>query len=305
MRPEHEVLVAAQMARATQFADRGNSAQAARAFADARTMCTDLADPAALADRVRKYRAIAIGERDQYRRLVADLRTAGRPLVILTSSAGLPRPENRSGRLLGAEGTFPFLLVGLLPGHRVDSYCQRYATTDDVLELLGAETELGTDADVVTYIGLNDAFLRIFSVRDLLALDLLSVELRTSINAFAERCRDVILRELPDYQLVPPAEFRANLDAILELLAERRARVAMLTTVLPPAGSAAARPGLQRALECHRQIMKDASVRHGVRFVDLDTIAAERPGSDFLLPDGLHLTSAGHQLVADEVARLF
>ena len=53
-----------------------------------------------------------------------------RQLVVLADSLGLPRPDDKVGPTSGAERTYPMLLLDRLPGHGVNSFCQRYFTTE-------------------------------------------------------------------------------------------------------------------------------------------------------------------------------
>ncbi len=172
MNDEAERRIAEQIGLAEELAAEGAEDAAALAFATARRMCVSLADPGLVERRVEAHTKPLIGEREHYRRMIAELRVdAPRQLVIFGDSLGLPRPDDKSGEHGGADRTYPMLVLDHLPDHGVQSYCQRYFTTDSVLELLAADPDLGAGADVLIHLGLNDCANRMFLEPERLALD--------------------------------------------------------------------------------------------------------------------------------------
>lgn len=304
MTPDDEALISVEIDRAHTLAEEGVAHAAALAFASARSMCTALADEDALSAKLDAQWTAAIREREQYRSLIAERRQTGRPMIVFSDSLGLPRPDSKSGPHQGADGTYPFMLVDRLPHHSVNSYCQRYFTTDDVVELLQNDPQLGVDSDVLIHIGLNDTAWRMFLEPDRLSLDLLAPDLKERIVGFAQKYRSLIISELPEYHYVSPDQFGVNLEIALDLLARRGARVLIATVILPPVRFWSFTPGLQRNFARYNLTLMDAAARHDATVIDLDRLVWDKQHDGVLLPDGMHLSEAGHDLLAGHVASL-
>ncbi len=306
MNPQDQERIAAQIEQAWELAERGVNDTAALAFAQARAMVVSLAEPTER-DRVVGNNVIALGrEREQYRDRIAGKRDGVRQLLILGDSLGLPRPDEKTGSDMGAGRTYPMLLLDRLPQHGVDSICQRFFTTRDIVDLLHADPALGVASDVVLHIGLNDCANRMFLESERLSLDLLSVETKERIVLFAQTYRHLLLSHLPSHHYVTPNRFAANLSAILEVLTQRRARRIVVTTIiLPPIRVWPATPGIQRNFGRYNQMLMDMAHAHpSTVLFDLDRHVWARQHEDVLLPDGMHLSLAGHELFATEVASL-
>jgi len=287
------------------LAGEGAHAAATGAFAVARELAVTRCPPATLTKRVTNHAKPLARERESYREMIAERRHADRRLVVLADSLGLPRPDAKSGPTLGAESTYPMMMLNRLPDHEVQSYCQRYFTTGSIFELLQADPTLGAGCDVVIHVGLNDCATRMFLEPQRLALDLLPEEVKERIVLFAQRYRRMILAHLPPLHYVDPPVFRANLDAIMRLLRIRNARrVALTTIILPPARFWPGTPGVnQNFADYNLGIMRAAEHGGGVLF-DLDRLVWAREHEAVLLDDGMHLSTAGHALFADELAAL-
>jgi len=304
MTPDDEALISDEIDRAYAFAASGADGLAAQAFAAARSMSGTLADPKALDKKIRSVRRRAAKERELYRTIIATQRPRGRPLVIFGDSLGLPRRDASEGPHKGADGTYPFMLVDRLPHHTVNSFCQRYFTTDDVVDMLTEADQLGVESDVLIHIGLNDTAWRMFLESDRLSLDLLAPELKDRIVGFAQKYRSLIIRELPECHYVSPEQYRVNLDIALDLLSRRGARTLVATTILPPVRFWSFTLGLQRNFARYNLILMDAAHRHGATVIDLDRLVWDKQHDGVLLPDGMHLSEAGHTLFAEQVASL-
>lgn len=305
MTPHDQERIAAQIEEAWALAERGVDDVAALAFAQARAMVVSLADPAECTRVVSATLAGLERERESYRDRIARKRRGDRRLLVLADSLGLPRPDDKGGDDLGAERTYPMLLLDGLPDHSVDSWCQRYFTTRDILDVLHGHPDLGVGADVLVHIGLNDCANRMFLEPERLALDLLPAATKERIVGFAQRYRRLVLSNLPEYHYVAPHDFAANLSAILELLSRRGARRVVVTTIiLPPIRFWGATPGIQRNFGRYNQMLMDAAADHGALLFDADRHIWARQHEGVLLPDGMHLSLAGHRMFADEVAAL-
>lgn len=300
---DHEQ-IDAQIELASALVDRGAEQAAANAFAAARSMCVSLCDANALAQVVDRTVTGFGRERESYRSLIAEQRPGNRRLTILADSLGLPRPDAKVGSFKGADQTYPFLLLERLPTHSVESHCQRYFTTREVLDTLTADPDLGV-GDVVIHVGLNDCANRMFLETERLAMDLLPAATKEKVVGFAQRHRKLVLKHLPSYHYVKPDEFRSNLDAIFELLRQRGARrVVVATIILPPIRFWGGTPGIQRNFGLYNAMLMDAAARHGGVLFDLDRHVWSRLGEGVLLADGMHLSHEGHQMFADETAAL-
>ncbi len=304
MAPDDERLIAAEIERAYAFAERGAADLAASSFGTARAMCVSLAEPDALDEMVAAVHERERRRREKYRGIVAARRPEGHPLVIFADSLALPRQDQTSGPRKGADRTYPFMLVDRLPNHSVNSFSQRYFTSADVVRLLHDDDQLGVNADVLIHVGLNDTAWRMFSERDRLSLDLLAPELKERIVGFAQKYRSLVIGGLPEYHYVSPEEFRVNLDLALGLLSRRGARVLVATVILPPVRFWRATPGLQRNFARYNLTLMDAAHRHGATLIDLDRLVWDKQHDGVLLPDGMHLSDAGHEMLAGHVASL-
>lgn len=303
--PDVEEEIAAQIDRAFTLAARGAEAAAALSFSLVREMCVSLCDGAALTRRIENNTAGFVRERELYRELIAQLRSGSRELLVLGDSLGLPRPDDKSGPTMGADGTYSTLILDRLPDHGVQSYCQRFFTTRHVLELLQERADLGGSSDVVVHVGLNDCANRIFLEHERISLDLLPPETKEKVVNFGQQHRRLILRNLPSSHYVTPEEFRSNLETVLALLRGRGARrVVLATIVLPPARFWPATPGINRNFGQYNLIMMEVAARHGGLLLDIDRHVWARSQQDVLLPDGMHLSRSGHELFADELAAL-
>lgn len=304
MSPDAETEIATTISRAFALAKEGHHEPAVWAFATARSMSVALADPGQLATRIENHDRPLIREREHYRALIARQRQSAERIVVFSDSLGLPRPEMKQGELEGADSTYPFLLLAQRPGWSVDSICQRYLTTQRVLDMLLAEPDLAVGADVILHVGLNDCADRMFLEDERLALDLLPAEVKDQLVRFAQEHRRSIVRFLPGHHYVPPAEFEANVDAILALLGSRARRVVVATVILPPIRFWPGTPGLQANFGRYNLALMDAAARHGAQLFDVDRHMWASQHQESLLPDGMHLAAHGHQIFAEQAAAL-
>ena len=304
MTPESLALITEEIERAHTMAARGADQVAAQTFALVRGMCVASAGRDELTKRLDAVGKGFTREREKYRTLIASRFATGRPLVVIADSLGLPRLDDTEGEYHGAERTYPYLLGEHFGDRAVDSYCQRYFTTQEVLELLLAEPDLGRSSDVLLHVGLNDCATRMFTEPDRLSLDLLPEKLKSLIVDFAQKYRSVILRELPPCHYVPPDRFSANLDATLALLNERGARVVVTTIIMPLVRYWVRTPGIQRNFTNYNLRVMDAAHRHGAALLDMDRLVWDQQHTQVLLADGMHLSVKGHQLLTRFAANL-
>lgn len=303
MTTHHDAEISEQIEHAFALAESGATEAAAYAFASARALA--VAHAPQLAQRVAGYGTALGRERIEFRDMIAERRSADRTMLILGDSLGLPRPESKSGPAKGADETYPMMLLDLLPTHQVESHCQRYFTSESVLQLLEANPELGSNADVVVHIGLNDCAKRMFLEPQRLALDALTPAVKDRMVAFAQRYRKVLLAELPALHYVDPHDFTAHLESVVSTLRTRSARRILLTTIiLPPERFWPATPGINANFGDYNQRIMQVVERTGVTLFDLDRLVWATQHESVLLDDGMHLSPRGHRLFAERVARL-
>ena len=296
--------VAAMIGRAHRLAERGLLDAAVWEFAAAREMTLSIDDGVASATRVNARERRARKEREKYRALIASQRQSADQITVFGDSLGLPRSDATDGALEGADGTYPFMLLHHRPQSSIDSVCQRYFTTRHVLDMLLEEPELCAGADVIMHVGLNDAALRMFLEPERLALDDLPDDVKGEIVDFAQKYRRTILRILPHRHYVPPAEFERNVNTILELLRRRARKVVVATIVLPPIRLWPGTPGIQANRARYNLVLMDAAHRHGATLFDFDRFVWANEHRGALLGDGMHLSTLGHEIFAEQAAVL-
>lgn len=304
MSPEDQAEIAATIGRAFGLAQQGQLEASVWCFATARSLAVSLADPEQLDQQIDNHDRPLIRERERYRQLIAQQRQSEDRILVFGDSLGMPRPDSKHGEYGGADSTYPFMLLAQRPGWAVDSICQRYFTMRRVLDMLLAEPDLATGADVILHIGLNDCADRMFLENERLALDLLPTETKAQMVRFAQEHRRAILSFLPGHHYVPPPQFTACLDSILTLLAGRARRVVVATVILPPIRFWAATPGLQANFGRYNLALMEAAARHGAHVFDVDRHMWANQQAGVLLPDGMHLSTPGHELFAKEAAAL-
>jgi lysophospholipase L1-like esterase len=305
MGSDYAAAIREEIARAHDFATAGSHASAVQSFALARAMVVDLADAKA----VKKTVAADFGgfarERELFRTILAAREAAGDPVVIFSDSLALPRSPDKVGATQGCDQTYPWLLSDAL-GHRpIISMSQRFFTTDDIVLLLAADPTLGTGADVVIHVGLNDCSNRMFLAVERLAMNLLPDDVRASIVGFAQKYRRRIINLLPSRHYVPIDRFRANLDHIIMTLRARQARRIVLTTIiLPPVRFWPGTPGMTGNFAAYNLQIMEAVARHGALLLDIDRHVWQDLAAGPLQDDGMHLSALGHGLFAAKAAEL-
>ena len=305
MSPECEQQISDQIELAFDLAPSAPAA-AASAFGVARDLSVSRCDSAALQRKIFDHATRLTNERETYRAMIADQRSASKGLVVLGDSLGLPRPDSKAGLTAGADHTYPMMVLDHMPGHGVESHCQRYFTTQSVVDLLRSTPQLGAEADVLIHVGLNDCATRMFLESHRLALDLLPPEIKERVVLFAQHHRREILTHLPALHYVDPKNFRANLNACLRMLSERNAhRVLLATIILPPEQFWADTPGINQNFASYNLDIMSAAESGGAEIFDIDRLIWARQGKRVLLDDGMHLSADGHALFAEQAAALF
>jgi lysophospholipase L1-like esterase len=297
--------ITAEMEQAHGFGADKKIEVAVQSFAKARKMAHDLCNPVALKRAIAAEAGKNIAERLSYLEIIRRGERSGRAITVFADSLGLPRPEEKSGPHQGAETCSSWLLGEAFPDRPIISHSQRFFTTDHVLAMLFEDPDLGRGSDVVLHLGLNDCANRMFLEAERISLSLLPEPLRTSIVLFSQRYRAAILKYLPPRHYVPLEKFRSNLLTIAELLKKRHVgKIVLSTIILPPPRSWAGNPDMNRNFSAYNYQIMDVAQIHGLKLLDIDRFIWWESARQPLLPDGMHLSAAGHQLFSEKCAEL-
>lgn len=273
-------------------------------FAAARELLVEMPGDEVINKIVARNEQTLVREREHHRKALAKREKSGRPVLIMADSLALPRPVPAGSDPL-KEKVYPVLLAETMPKHPVISICQRYFTTDHVRRELEANPSLGQEADVILHVGLNDCAFRMFRESERLALDLLPQSLSERLVDFTRCNRRAILTILPSHHYVTLEQFSSNLDAILLMLRQRKARkIVMATMILSPLRTWADSPGVNLNFARYNVALMEAALRYGARVLDFDRHIWLSHHLNVQLDDGIHLTSEGHRLFARETLQL-
>ena len=113
---------------------------------------------------------------------------------------------------------------------------------------------------------------------------------------------------------VLPSEYESNLGTICSLVGARTGADVVLLTFPPVINAWHARGahpffepwgGLDECIEIYREITRSFATQEGLSLVDLDRalrrVCDDRGPESVILPDGVHLTEAGNEVVAQAV----
>ena len=291
------------------LAERGDREAAVHQFATARVLSGTRADQALLTKEVQRQYNICKKERDYYRE-DARVHSTGRPdagngILVLADSLGLPRAYEMETPRRGAEVLYPNLLGRMFPDRVITSLAQRLFTTSDAVAMLEAEPDLGRDASIILHMGLNDAARRMYIERHRISLALLPEAQRDRIVRFGQVYRKDILQYLPPLFYTDCDQFVTNIDRVISLARERKARrVVLLTIIVPPLRSWAGTPHAPRYFAEYNLRIMTTALRHDMPYIDFDRHVWASMESGPLNDDGMHLSAFGHQLLATELAKV-
>lgn len=291
------------------LAAQGDREAAVHQFATARILSGSKADQAQLDQEILRQYNICKKERDYYRQDVRAHSTgdpkAGNGIVILSDSLALPRPYAMETPRRGAEELYPNLLGQIFPDRAVTSIGQRLFTTSDAVQMLEEEPDLGKDASIILHLGLNDAARRMYLERQRISLALLPEPLRMRIVRFGQIYRNDILQHLPALFYTSYDQFVTNLDRVISIARQRRARrIVLLTIIVPPLKTWPGTPHAARYFAEYNLRIMTTALKHDVPYIDFDRHIWANLEKEPLNDDGMHLSSFGHQLLAGELAKV-
>ncbi|WP_455272840.1 SGNH/GDSL hydrolase family protein [Rhizobium herbae] len=230
-------------------------------------------------------------------------KSPNRTAVIVSDSLGLPRGAADSTH---DATTFELTHSGLVLAGlskkgpaRVQALCQRFATTEFVVNAIRERADC-QNADVLIHIGLNDCVVRMFMNNQRIALGTLSAELRQKIVGFSQVHRNALIESDFDHTFTPLAVFKERLEETVMLARSKGARSVSLATIIQPALKYASKT-TQMAWNFARYNMAIYDVAKSLRchLIDMHLLCWERGTATHLSTDGMHLSAAGHRLMAD------
>lgn len=306
------------VSKAYQLAEKKDIKGAVEIFGDIR----NFGEQPGLKERVDKlekeFQASIRSERDQFRSYIKQ----GNPLeperriVILADSLGLPRPDQPNNVIDSQATNYPFALrEGVKrrnakdggPKTAIDPLCQRYATSETVLQNL--ELTSVTDADVIIHVGLNDFSRRIFMERQRLAMKLLPNDLVNRIVCFsqANMYRADIIRHYSEFCYVPIEKWHANIRTIVDKVKEGGARsLTWFTIIQLPVRVEAHTPNYRYNVVRYNLGLYDAARRGLFDLLDVDRMFWERGYEAHMHSDLMHLSPKGHLYICNRmIERLF
>jgi lysophospholipase L1-like esterase len=229
-------------------------------------------------------------------------------IAILADSLALPRQEE--GGDTPYEATYPYLLEKKL--RQLDSETiviergMRRRTIEDVINDWVEIVELRKPEAVIVHVGIVDCAPRVFLRRERSFVERLRpAPVRTTILNFAHNYR----REIVTYRkkvYVSPERFAAGVKKVIELARSCNVQSLQFVNIIaPPATIEERSPGFLHNVEMYNRILESNASEPWIRLVDLNRRVAENGGTEALTVDGIHLTAQGHQILADELARVF
>jgi lysophospholipase L1-like esterase len=300
------------MEEATAAAARRDFGRAVSLFLTARSSLTEQIDPARLANTVTKTRQKLRDESMAFAAAIdAKAPTEGREVFIFSDSLGLPRLDDATLPDGGVSLTYSDKIQersrekGPKQALRVRAHCQRYFTTDDVVERLNETRASLRSGLVFVHVGLNDCASRVFSEAERLAVPYLDQPTQDLLLKFVRNQRRPIIHKNPEYTYTPLDRFTKNLETIVKIARTSGAQhVAFATIVQPGMKSERHTPHLRWNFTRYNFAIYDVAKRMSAQVVDMDRLAWSHGLGVAMNADGQHLSPAGHDLMADAYLEL-
>lgn len=288
-------------------AEEGRMPEGVRWFDLCRTLLTTLAPAAAVNKRVTANKQGRLREAVKFRQALLD-RAASNPktrVAIFADSLALPRPEEIDAFPENIASFYPGIInarlqaAPALEGASVWAHCQRYLTTDDVLEVLAEHPDSVRDAHVLVHVGLNDCAVRMYMDDQRIALGLLAEETQKEILAFSSKYRSALIEAFPNFSFVPIRKYSTNLHRIAEITRAANSRsLTFTTTIVVPEKFWPATPGTCRNFTTYNMETMNVAHQVGAKVLDVDRLMWGNDVGASLNKDGMHLSSIGHELLA-------
>lgn len=231
-------------------------------------------------------------------------------IAIFSDSLGLPRPNEYAPDPQAIDKAYPGVIrarieASALGSPRVDSYAQRFLTTDGLVDMLPTRGKSLNDAHVLVHLGLNDCVARIFMTDQRLGMDLLPKETTASMVDFARKYRVPLILAYPEYKYVPLPRFVANLHKIAAICrAEGALSLTFSTITVVPLKFWHATPHQCRNFTAYNLAIMDAAAETDAKVLDVDRLMWSGDPAKTLNPDGMHLSHHGHTVLADAYVKM-
>ena len=235
----------------------------------------------------------------------------GKNVFVYADSLGLPRPEEAAHGDGGIGLTYAAKIqarsgeCGARVPLRVEAECQRYFTTDDVTRRLTEMRGSLRSGFILVHVGLNDCASRIFSEAERLAVGFLDPAVQKLLLDFARDQRRPIIHRNPEYSYVPLERFTENLEKIVKISRSHGAQhVTFVNIVQPGLRSETHTPHLRWNFTRYNLSIYDVAKRLSAHVIDADRLCWSAGLDRALNADGIHLSAAGHDIVADRYLEL-
>ncbi|MDX0833448.1 hypothetical protein GOD82_26680 [Sinorhizobium medicae] len=292
------------------FAEKGKIPEAITCFKKARSKLVHT-DPvkvaAAIEDEHRKLNQES-ADFEQRAKMLSSEAKAIRKAVVVSDSLGLPRgapgSKTEASKLeMTASG---LILEAILKtgSASVQPLCRRYGTTAFMLEALHSRADC-KNADVLIHIGLNDCVVRMFMEDQRLALSTLAAEVRQKIVKFAQDYRVPLVESDLEHTYTPLPVYERRLEEAANLARSKGARsVTFVTIIQPPTKFGAKTPHMSWSFNRFNMVLYDVAKRERCHLIDMDRLCWEQGTQITLSSDGMHLSAAGHALMAEKFITL-
>ena len=226
-------------------------------------------------------------------------------IVMIGDSLSLPRPieeavTNNFGIYKTATGIFNAMLQD---GLKMRTWGQRYLTTEKLLVNWEMMVENVSDKHLIVHLGLNDSAERIFLERQRLALDVYDAELKKSIIEFGKKYRKEIIENQYDHAYVGYENFKKNVHEIIKRTTSEKAKsITFINIIAFPKSHEIDTPGSIALTEKYNAFFNELkSIYPQVNIIDLNGIVTHVGFEKCMLPDNMHLSPMGHQVLANEI----
>ncbi|MTI03952.1 hypothetical protein E1180_00230 [Roseibium denhamense] len=293
--------------RALEMGRVGDKEEAVHAFALCRVMLASRASKNELERRVKLEQVKLRTEADQMREHFLGLSSDNpqRRVTVYSDSLGLPRPQEMDAYESTVKLTYSGQLMRLLSeesngNEHLDTNCQRFCTTNEVIALMYERPESLKGADVLIHVGLNDCSIRMFMAPQRIACGLLPAAIREKVLEFARVYRVDLVKAFPHHQYVPLDTFQSNLFKIANLTKENGAKsLTFSTIVLVPMRFWPSTPGVVKNFTSYNMAIMQIADQVGANVLEIDRLMWQHGTGSMLDKDGMHLSHRGHEMLAD------
>lgn len=183
-------------------------------------------------------------------------------------------------------------------------WAQRFNTTSKVLE----NWDIIFDSDIqgstiVLHVGLNDYAERVFQEEERLALNVIDADSRKKILDFARNYRREIMLNQQDYSYTSIEQFKKNLEAIVERSKKDKVKKLYFVKIVPfPKSHEVENPGSILRSEQFNTVFDEVCRKYSfVDTIELKSIFNFHGIGKCMLPDNMHLSHFGHEVLAKEI----